>query len=99
MEMATTVERRIDVPRARLYDVFIPIELERILGAVWPVPAVTGTSGQSGPWDVVGSSRTVHLADGSTAREAVTHVERPAEFGYRVRLHQPHPAARRRGAG
>jgi hypothetical protein len=84
MDVSTTVSRRIDEPRAQLWARFIPIKLEDILGRYGPVPAVTGTSDQTGPWDVVGSSRTVHLSDGSRASERVTRVEAPHVFGYTV---------------
>jgi polyketide cyclase/dehydrase/lipid transport protein len=84
MDVSTTVSRRIDEPRDALWARFIPVELEDILKGYGPVPAVTGTSGQTGPWDVVGSSRTVHLADGSSASERVTRVEAPHVFGYTV---------------
>jgi hypothetical protein len=82
--VATTVSVRVAAAREPLFDWFIPIELPRILAGWGPVPAVTGTSEQSGPWDTPGSRRTVHLADGSTAHERVTACERPARFGYTV---------------
>jgi len=82
--VATTASVRVAVPREPLFAWFIPVELPRILGGYGPVPAVVATSDQSGPWDVPGSHRTVHLADGSTARERVTACERPAAFGYTV---------------
>jgi Polyketide cyclase / dehydrase and lipid transport len=84
MDVATTVTRRIDEPRDALFARFIPIKLEDILHRYGLIPAVTGTSDQTGPWDVVGSSRTVHLADGSSARERVTRCESPALFAYTV---------------
>jgi hypothetical protein len=85
MDVATTVSRRIDEPREALWARFIPVKLEDILHGYGPVPAVTGTSDQTGPWDVVGSSRTVHLSDGSSATERVTRCEAPQTFGYTVR--------------
>ncbi|HET6510211.1 MAG TPA: hypothetical protein VFG42_25690 [Baekduia sp.] len=84
MDVSTTVSRRIDEPREQVFARFIPVRLEDILHRYGPVPAVTGTSGQTGPWDVVGSSRTVHLADGSQATERVTRCETPRVFGYTV---------------
>lgn len=84
MEVATTVKRQVAEPRGALFARFIPVRLEDILRGYGPVPAVTHTSGQTGPWDVVGSSRTVHLSDGSTATERVTLCETPATFGYTV---------------
>jgi hypothetical protein len=82
--ISTTVRTTIPVARAELFEWFIPIELPRILHGYGPVPAVADTSGQTGPWDQVGSARTVHLADGNSAREAVTACERPELFAYRV---------------
>jgi Polyketide cyclase / dehydrase and lipid transport len=82
--VTTSVSARIAVPRDVLFDRFIPIELPLILHRYGPIPAVVATSGQTGPWDRPGSSRTVHLGDGSTAREEVTVCERPRRFGYRV---------------
>jgi hypothetical protein len=82
--VATTASVRVPAPREALFAWFIPIELPRILHRYGPIPAVVRTSGQSGPWDVVGSGRTVHLGDGSTARERVTGCERPQSFAYTV---------------
>ena len=82
--VATTVSVRIAEPREPLFARFIPVELPAILHAYGPVPAVAATSDQTGPWDVVGSSRTVHLADGSTASERVTACTTPSYFAYTV---------------
>jgi hypothetical protein len=82
--VATTATARVEAPRDPLFAWFIPVELPRILHRYGPVPAVVSTADQSGPWDVVGSSRTVHLGDGSTARERVTACDRPASFAYTV---------------
>jgi hypothetical protein len=51
---------------------------------LWSASPVVRTSGNTGPWDQPGSARTVHLADGSTAREQVTAYERPVYFAYRT---------------
>ena len=48
------------------------------------LPAVMSTSGNTGPWDRPGSSRTVHLIDGTTSREEITDYERPIYFAYRT---------------
>jgi Polyketide cyclase / dehydrase and lipid transport len=49
-----------------------------------PLPAVSATEGQTGPWDRPGSARVVRLADRTEAREEVTACERPRRFAYRV---------------
>ena len=82
--ISVTATARVAVARDPLFAWFIPIELPRILAGYGPVPAVVSSSDQSGPWDVVGSARTVHLADGATARERVTACDPPAYFAYTV---------------
>jgi hypothetical protein len=84
IKIQATVTTRVNVPRTELFDWFIPIELPRILLRYGPIPAIISTSGQNGPWDVVGNSRKVHTADGNTAVETVTAYERPGYFAYRV---------------
>ena len=58
--------------------------LPKILTGYGPLPGVVGTSDVTGRWDVPGSSRTVHLKDGGTAREQVTGYHLPESFRYRV---------------
>jgi hypothetical protein len=82
--IATTVTARVAAAQEPLFEWFIPIELPRILVGWGPIPAVVASTDQSGPWDRPGSQRTVHLADGHTAREQVTACERPTSFGYTV---------------
>ena len=73
------------VPVGRLFDVVVAEDvLPHVLHRFGPVPAVVGTSELSGPWDTPGSSRTVRLGDGSTARETVLEFSRPGHFRYRV---------------
>lgn len=79
---------RTTVLPGRIKDVFDFIAAEEVLPKVLtgygPLPAVVATSGLTGPWSSVGSQRVTHLADGSTAREQVTHYERPGRFAYRI---------------
>lgn len=58
--------------------------LAKILTGYGLVPGVAFTSDISGPWDQPGSHRVVHLADGSTVDEGITHYDRPSYFAYRV---------------
>lgn len=58
--------------------------LPKVLTGYGPLPAVVRTSEVSGPWDVPGSSRVVHLADGTTVREQVTQFTNPTGFAYRI---------------
>jgi Polyketide cyclase / dehydrase and lipid transport len=58
--------------------------LPKVLTGYGLLPAVVRTSGNTGPWDKPGSSRTVHLADKTTSREEVTDYDRPRYFAYRT---------------
>lgn len=58
--------------------------LPQVLTGYGPLPAVVGTSENTGPWDHPGSARRIHLADGTTVREQVTHHDGPRFFAYRV---------------
>ena len=58
--------------------------LPKVLTGYGPLPAVIKTSGNTGPWDVVGSSRVVHLADKTTVREEITHYDYSKYFAYRI---------------
>lgn len=79
---------------AQVWAVFVPVDLAQVLArGSGPIPAVLRTSGQTGPWDVAGSARQVHLADGSVVAEEIlasdpTHGAAPAggraRFAYRV---------------
>lgn len=58
--------------------------LPKVLTGYGPLPAVLKTSQNTGPWSVAGSARLIHLADGSTVREQVTHYEPYNRFAYKV---------------
>jgi hypothetical protein len=85
-EVAITVETNLGAEQSRVFD-YIAGEsvLPEVLTGYTPLlPAVVSTSGRTGPWDVPGSWRTVHLKDGSTAREEVTDYDRPKYFAYKT---------------
>lgn len=79
------METVIDGPSGAVFD-FVAAEgvLPIVLTGYGMLPAVTSTSGNTGPWDQPGSSRTVHLADGTTSREEITDYKRPLYFAYRT---------------
>ncbi|AUW57830.1 polyketide cyclase [Sphingobium sp. SCG-1] len=58
--------------------------LPKILTGYGLVPGISHTSDITGPWDQPGPRRIVHLLDGSTVREGVTHYDRSHYFAYRV---------------
>ena len=69
----------------QLFDTVVAEDvLPHVLHRWGPIPGVRETRELSGPWDTRGSTRTVVLADGHTAREEVLVWERPVRFAYRV---------------
>jgi hypothetical protein len=84
LDISSTVSIIVQRPRAAVFKWFVPVELRNIFHGFGPLPAVVGTTGQTGPWDQPGSHRTIHLADGNTAREEVTACESPHYFAKRV---------------
>ena len=59
-------------------------QLETVLRDEAGLPGVTRTTGTTGPWDVAGSTRIVHLSDGTTCRETVKVATAPDYFAYRL---------------
>ena len=85
LEVTVTLERFIPGDIADVFDFVAGQDvLPKILTGYGLVPGVASTSDVCGPWDQPGSTRTVHLLDGSTVREGLTHHDRPTHFAYRV---------------
>jgi hypothetical protein len=84
-QVAATMQTNINAPIEAVFD-FVAAEevLPKVLTGYGLLPKVVRTSGNTGPWDKPGSSRTVHLADGTTSREEVTDYKRPGYFAYRT---------------
>ncbi|WP_437980388.1 SRPBCC family protein [Sorangium sp. So ce117] len=86
--VSSIVSSRIAVPRAPLFAWLVPgvfdTELHTVLRAGYGFPGAEWTSGTTGPWDVPGSYRTIHLTDGSTVREEVVAADAPDYFSYAV---------------
>jgi hypothetical protein len=68
----------------KAYRTTVPVPLARIFTGYGPLPAVTGTSGQTGDWNAAGETRVVRLSDGSEAREELIALTPPERFDYRV---------------
>jgi len=80
-----TVSRTLQVPVQRAFDVVVAEDvLPHVLHRWGPIPAVLGTRDLTGSWSTPGSSRTVLLDDGGTAREQLLQWRRPQRFEYRV---------------
>jgi hypothetical protein len=72
------------VDRDATFCFIAPIDLTTNFRGYGPLPAVVGTTDQSGAWDAAGQSRTILLSDGSRAREELTNYSRPQHFSYVV---------------
>lgn len=87
-KVATTVTATIATPRAAFYEWLVPrvffSELDTVLRDEAGFPGVTVTTGTTGPWDVPGSTRIVHLSDGTFCRETVLAAAAPHYFAYRL---------------
>lgn len=80
------VTRVVAVPPEAAAALLSAADLPAVFTGYGPLPAVTGTRGQVGGWDVVGATRVVELADGSTLSEVLRSYG-PDGFGYLV--HSP----------
>ncbi len=65
-----------------VFDVFMPIDLTKIMQGYGPLPAVAAIEDQTGHWDSIGESRIIRLADGNAMLETLTAVDRPRGFSY-----------------
>lgn len=87
-EVATTVVSVIAAPRKPFYAWLVPgvfyDQLETVLRDAAFMPGVSKTTGTTGPWDKPGSTRVVHLTDGTSCRETVTSATAPDYFAYKL---------------
>src|SRR3954466_6584323 len=87
-QVATTVVSSIAAPRKPFYAWLVPgvfyDQLETVLRDAAFLPGVRNTTNTTGPWDHPGSTRIVHLNDGTTVRETVTSATAPDYFAYKL---------------
>ena len=81
---AATVITTVDASRDKTFLHIVPIALTSIFTGYGPLPSVTETRNQTGPWDAAGRTRNVVFSDGSSARETLTSYEYPSRFAYRI---------------
>lgn len=85
-KVATTVIATIAVPRQALWTWLVPgvfyDQLDSVVRDEAGLPGCTKTTGTTGPWDVAGSTRIVHLADETSVRETVKVATAPDYFAY-----------------
>jgi hypothetical protein len=82
--LPVTVSVVASTPQQWTWDILVPIDPTRFYPKFGPLPAVVGVQKQTGPWDVVGSSRELQLGDGGTVTETITHVQAPGFHSYRL---------------
>ena len=69
---------------ARTFDLLTPSDPVRFYPRFRVIPAVVSVSDQTGGWDAVGQTRTLHLSDGSSVVETTKEVQRPGFFAYEL---------------
>ena len=82
---ATEVRAIVNAPPTETFERIVPIDLPSVFPGFGPLPAVSGTRDQTGGWDAAGQTRTILLADGSSAHETLTEYRYPGHFAYDVR--------------
>jgi hypothetical protein len=81
---AATVITMVEASREKTFLHIVPIDLTSIFTGYGPLPSVTQTLNQTGPWDAAGRTRNVVFSDGSSARETLTSYDYPKRFAYRI---------------
>jgi hypothetical protein len=68
----------------RTYEILTPSDPSRFYGRFGPIPATVEVTDQTGDWDAVGQTRTLHLSDGGSVVETLTLVDDPSRFQYQL---------------
>jgi hypothetical protein len=82
--ISSMVSTEVSVNSIEAFCHIVPIDLTSIFKGYGLLPAVIGTSAQTGDWDAIGQTKTVHLSDGSNVREMITEYQKPDYFAYIV---------------
>jgi Polyketide cyclase / dehydrase and lipid transport len=82
--ISTIVSIQVSVSPIEAFCHIVPIDLISIFRGYGLLPAVIRTAAQTGNWDAIGQTRTVHLSDGSYAQERLTQYHQPHYFAYVV---------------
>ena len=81
---STTVTTTVRASAAAAMNHVAPVDLTTIFTGYGPLPAVSATARQTGPWSSAGQSRVVTFSDGSTVRESLTAYTPARSFSYRI---------------
>jgi hypothetical protein len=84
LTVSATVATTIDAPVEDVFDWFVDLDIARVLNGYGPLPAVLETREQTGPWKVVGQTRTLSMSGNIRATQQVLVCDRPRFFAYRV---------------
>src|ERR1700712_1639593 len=68
----------------RTFDILTPSDPTRFYPRFRVIPATVRVENQTGGWDAVGQTRTLHLSDGSSVMETTKNVDRPGFFAYEL---------------
>lgn len=68
----------------RTFEILTPSDPSRFYGKFGPIPATVKVTDQTGAWDAVGQTRTLHLSDGGSVVETLKSVEAPHRFAYQL---------------
>jgi hypothetical protein len=83
--ISSVVSIEVSVNITAAFSHVVPIDLRSIFkGYGLFLPAVIGVQAQTGDWDAIGQTRTVHLSDGSSAKELLSQYQEPDYFAYVV---------------
>jgi hypothetical protein len=82
--ISSMVSTEVSVNSIEAFCHVVPIDLTSIFKGYGLLPAVMGTSAQTGDWDAVGQKKTVHLSDGSNVSEMIIEYQKPDYFSYIV---------------
>ena len=66
------------------WSILTPIDPTRFYPKFGPLPATVAVRNQSGPWNVVGQTRTLRLSDGGHVIETITDVVENSFFAYEL---------------
>lgn len=75
---------RVAGTRQEVFDFLREVDVTTVLTGYGPLPAVRSVSNPGGAWDRAGQERILHLSDGSSLRERLTHVDPPLSFAYDI---------------
>jgi hypothetical protein len=82
--ISSSVSAEVGVNTLDAFSHVVPIDLTSIFKGYGLLPAVIGVEAQTGKWDAIGQTKTVHLSDGSSVKELLTQYQRPDYFSYVV---------------